>query len=319
MLPFRLTLARLLARPLPPVVAEHASKRIYPYERGRLDDVSFRLRARTGSPFVGTTRDRNAYMVSIHGYCDWRVLAAATYVCRPGDTIVEVGANVGTETVGFADIVGPWGHVHAFEPVPANVEQLRRAVTAAGLTQVEVIPAAAADAAGTQSFVAPRDGRDSGTGYLGDRPPAGQTAITVPCLTLDDYMRHKGPVRLLAMDVEGAEVLTLRGGRATIRRDLPVIVAEAEQGQLARFGFILRDLWGELAGHGYQAFEIDRFGLSAAKVENYSKMCNWLALPARMIGQARSISRYLTWCGLMPGVRGLNPLNRGYAGAGRRV
>ena len=40
-----------------------------------------------------------------------------------GDVILEVGANVGTETVSYADIVGPDGIVHAFEPVPSNVSR----------------------------------------------------------------------------------------------------------------------------------------------------------------------------------------------------
>ena|SRR5713226_5117790 len=39
-----------------------------------------------------------------------------TQVLRAGNTIVDVGANIGTHTVAFAKIVGPNGTVHAFEP-----------------------------------------------------------------------------------------------------------------------------------------------------------------------------------------------------------
>lgn len=59
---------------------------------------------------IGTTRDFHLHVLAIHGYYDWRVLVIAGAICSQGDTIVEVGANVGTETLGFADIVGVGAH-----------------------------------------------------------------------------------------------------------------------------------------------------------------------------------------------------------------
>src|ERR1700737_4902683 len=120
MQPFRLTLARILAGCAPPLIAARVSL-IYSIDRGWTDAYEFHRRSRTGSVYLGNTRDVAARSFAIHGYFDWRLLAAARYFCKPGDTIVEVGANVGTETIGFADIVGVGGHVYAFEPLPSNI------------------------------------------------------------------------------------------------------------------------------------------------------------------------------------------------------
>jgi hypothetical protein len=99
-------LAQLLARPLPPVIAAHVSHRIYPHERGWQDAYAFQARARSGSLYAGTTRDLHAHAFAMHGYYDWRFLATAAFLCRAGDTIVEVGANVGTENEERAQLLG---------------------------------------------------------------------------------------------------------------------------------------------------------------------------------------------------------------------
>ena len=61
------------------------------------------------------------YPFAVHGYFYCTAWGITLAIFAPGDTIVEVGANVGTETIGFSDIVGRSGRVIAFEPVPANI------------------------------------------------------------------------------------------------------------------------------------------------------------------------------------------------------
>src|SRR5581483_5730023 len=50
--------------------------------------------------------------------------SAARQLVRPGDVVIDVGANYGWFTTLFAQAVGPTGHVYAFEPVPATYERL---------------------------------------------------------------------------------------------------------------------------------------------------------------------------------------------------
>ncbi len=49
-------------------------------------------------------------------------------VLRPGDAVIDVGANLGWYTVTLAQAVGPNGHVFAFEPRSDIFAQLERSV-----------------------------------------------------------------------------------------------------------------------------------------------------------------------------------------------
>ena len=309
MMPFRLRLARTLAAPLPPLVAARVSTRIYPPDKGWADAYAFRARARTGSVYHGTTKDFHAHLFAVHGYYDWRVLAAVRFLLRPGDAAVEVGANVGTETIGLADAVGPTGRVFAFEPVPANAELLRVVVKQAGLAQVEVVQAAVSDTAGTLTFAAPADERETGSGHLAT---GGAQGYQVECLTLDGFLAGKQPPRLVLIDVEGAEVGVLRGAAETLRAHRPAVIVEAGVTQLKRFGHTLADLEAALSGHGYRLFGLSRYGLSEPRRDRSRGRGteNWLALPPDRAEEAPRLRRHLLLCGLLPSVRFLNPLCR---------
>lgn len=128
MKPRRLTVAQKACRYLPPIISQRVRTWLYSYESAKQDDFTLIARALTGSRLEGTTKDVHFYPFCIHGYYDWRNSAVALALASKGDTIIEIGANIGTETITFADIVGARGVVHAFEPLPSNSERLRRAV-----------------------------------------------------------------------------------------------------------------------------------------------------------------------------------------------
>lgn len=310
MMPYRLKLARLISRSLPPVIAAHVSGRIYSPERGFRDRVAVRTRGRTGSLFTGNTRDLHASVFAIHGYFDWRVVAVASFLCRKGDTIVEVGANVGTETLSFADIVGHEGRVHAFEPFPDNLRQLREVVSAGGLTQVRIIPAAVSDRPGTIAFASPPDGW-SGSGHMvSEATVAERETITVDTVPLDSQFGSADRVRLLCIDAEGAEATILRGGSELLNRDKPVVIVEAEESLLRRFGGGLADLKIQLESHGYVVHRIGRFGLGEPDSTDSDRNWNWVALPPELANLGGALSRYLFRCAVTPWLPLVHPLAR---------
>lgn len=310
MMPLRLRLARLVSRPLPPVIAAHVSDRIYPPERGFRDRIAVSTRGRTGSVFTGNTHDLHASVFAIHGYFDWRLVAVASFLCKKGDTIVEVGANVGTETLAFADIVGPSGRVHAFEPFPGNLQQLREVVSKAGLSQVEIVAAAVADVPGHLEFSSPPEGW-SGSGHLvsGGATAGAHGTIKVETTTLDAHFRDAGRVQFLSIDAEGAETTILAGGGALIARDQPVIVVEAEPALLKSFGSSLADLKAKLDSFGYRVHTIGRLGLTAPETES-DRNWNWVALPPSRADEAGALSRHLFWSAVTPWVPLLHPMAR---------
>ena len=306
--PFRLALAQKVCRPLPPLISQRIRTFIYPQKHAFGDDYEFQVQALTGSWFRHRTSDFHGYPFSVHGYYEWRNWTIALAVCRPGDRIIEIGANIGTETVGFADIVGRKGCVYAFEPFPDNVRAIQSNVSLNGLNQVTVFAVAVGASDGRVRFVAPPDKHASGIGFVAHTgTEVNEAAIDVECVTLDSLRRELGPCQAIFMDAEGAEIDILRGGRSYMTEFQPVVVLEASPRHLKRSGFDLHDLYQEVTILGYKAYHIGRFSVRDISLTT-NRAANWLCLPASQQGALASVNWLIRRCGLLPCIAGLNPM-----------
>jgi FkbM family methyltransferase len=293
---------------LPPLLAQQVRAWLVPYAQARRDDRLCESRAITGSRLEGRTGDFHFYPFSVQGYYDWRNVAIAAALVRGGETIVEIGANVGTETVCFSDLVGPAGRVHAIEPLPANVAWLRRAEAHVVHDNITLHPCALSDRTGTAAFAEP-PAHHSGVGHLAAGGDA-SAQLRVDCETLDNLLAAIGPVHLIFMDVEGEELNVLRGGLRQLRARRPPLVLEASPKLLERAGATIGALHRLLLDLGYAVYEIARFGLKPAAPAQQARACNWLCLSSEDRVRRGRIARCLLRAGLLPCVRGLNPLVR---------
>jgi FkbM family methyltransferase len=127
---------------------------------------------------------------------------------EPGATVIDVGANIGYNTVHAARLAGPRGRVLAIEPTPDNLAVLRRNVAAAGLTNVQVEPVAAGKAAGERELFV-RGDRSAVNSFFPASCYAHVTSILrVPVVPLDALAVEASVVKI---DVEGAELDVLEG------------------------------------------------------------------------------------------------------------
>lgn len=317
--PVRFRVTQGICRWLPPLFSQRLRLLMYPAQKAYHDDYPFVVRAHTGSLFKSITSNFPGYSFGIHGYFTWRNWAIAIALCRPGDTIVEVGANVGTETIGFADIVGRSGKVYAFEPLPSNIMALRETVRLNAADHVSIMPFAVGDECRTVRFCIPPTDYASDIGHVvldESAPRVSDTMIDVQCVTLDSLMDRIRPVRMLFVDAEGADLPVVRGARQLIRADKPAIVLEANPRLLSRSGFTLRDLHAEIIALDYEAHRISRLGLVPPDLEEQSRTTNWFCVHAEQRNVTRIITRLIRACGLLPCVPKLNPLTRPrYTGA----
>ena len=318
----RRRLSRLIARPLPPLVAPRAAVLVYPPAMAESDDEAAEGRAVTGARFRCRTSNVFGGLGMLqHGYYEWRSVAVAAATVRPGDTVVEVGAHLGTETLSFADLVGPTGRVHAFEPLHDNAEVIRANLALNRFDHVTLHRAAVDDRVGQVDFAVPHGGANTAAGHLADAATAGDTGtVSVPVVTLDEALGPIEGVRLVAVDAEGADTGVLRGGRGLIERNRPVLIVEALGPEHDRYRrWSLDDLAAEIRGHGYRLWRIARLGLSpipddatgddALRPRDEGHF-NWLALPESSAAASRQIRNQLWQAGLWPCLPGLNPLRR---------
>lgn len=161
-----------------------------------------------------------------------------------GDTVLDVGANIGTSTVAFAHRVGPHGKVFAFEPQQAVYNVLCANLALNGLRNVTPYPYAVGRQSGT-AFLPVVDYAVSGN--YGAVALAGQeTPEAVGIVPLDQLSFPR--CALLKVDVEGAENDVVQGARGLIERDRPLVYVEFNDTPSNR------EMLATLLGLGYRLY-----------------------------------------------------------------
>ncbi len=155
--------------------------------------------------------------------------AALRAFLRPGSTVYDVGANIGYVTLLMAHHSGPGSRVFAFEALPANVERIRKNIALNDLSNVTIVSAAVTDKTmPVKFFVHDSVGMGKAAGSAGRREQEYKSEITVPGLSLDEFVYLQGnPVpHAVKMDIEGGEVLALPGMRRILHEAHPLMFLE---------------------------------------------------------------------------------------------
>ena len=137
-----------------------------------------------------------------------------------GDTVVDVGAAIGTYTVAFARWVGPKGRVLAFEPMERTADTLTDTIATLGFRHVQIHRCAASDRTGTGVMSMPDYNKYQA--YLG----AGD--IPVRLVRLDDVVQR---VSFLKIDAEEHELGVLMGALQLLE-SRPAILLEMSDGRV---------------------------------------------------------------------------------------
>ena len=181
----------------------------------------------------------------------------------PGDVFVDGGSHVGLFTLVAARCVGAAGRVIAFEPAGEVRERLIRNVNLNGFKQVTVKPLALSSEPGQASFRV-FDAVGSGLNHLGPASDEGGRVETVEVTTLDASIElaDRSRVKVVKLDLEGAEYSALLGAEATLAEAHPDLLLEVESSYLARMGSSVEAVEALLRKHGYNFYRtgIDRDG-----------------------------------------------------------
>lgn len=214
---------------------------------------------RNGMRVRVNTADHVGRVLHVMGDFQPKLSWAIRALLDEGDTVLDIGANVGWFVATAAPLVGKAGRIHAFEPQPAVAAMLRETIALNGLDQVELHEVALSDRDGSFAFHV-LDG-NAGAGRLGDKPegegwqsfdiPTRDAAAMLESLELD-------PIRMIKIDVEGHEA-TVLGACSSYLAKYPADIIMFES-----FGgagpFFDRDVVKILAALGYRFFEFRSAG-----------------------------------------------------------
>lgn len=190
---------------------------------------------------------RDIYGVSV----DFEAVLESHYrAFLPSDAIViDVGAHSGRHTRPILETC-PEGRVIAVEPLPDHARFLRETLG----SRVEVIEAALGAREGRASFVWAR-GTPEESGLrarsFNDPERAQPVAIDVAVTTLDALGAGLARCDFVKIDVEGAEMSALQGGRTFLARTRPILCIEYGRPAYSVYGHNARDLFDHARATDY--------------------------------------------------------------------
>lgn len=143
---------------------------------------------------------------------------------KPGQRVIDIGANCGVYTLSMARSVGQVGHVWAFEPASGSATLLAAGIAANGYVQVSLERSALSSLKGSAQLSLHADPEMNA---LVRGKPAGATE-TVPVLTLDDCLESRDwrDIEFVKIDAEGEEGSILQGGARFFGRQSPLVQYE---------------------------------------------------------------------------------------------
>jgi FkbM family methyltransferase len=217
--------------------------------QGHLDWRAFPFveKANFGAVFSGTTSDVLQRYVYYFGCWEPHVEAVIADCLHPGDTFIDVGANIGYFTLFGASRVGQSGRVVAIEASSATFDRLRQNVERNGASRlVRLVHAAVAD---RQTSVVLHRGPEDNSGMASILRESGEGDETMLAQPLGALLSDAEleSARLIKIDVEGAEALVMEGMRSILPKLLqcdflielnPALVSvQATLDALAEFGW----------------------------------------------------------------------------------
>lgn len=209
-------------------------------------------------------------------YCpdEWRLLKQ---IIRPGMTVVEVGANMGTHSVDMARACAP-GPFYAFEPQPRVFQILCANLALNDIGNALAYPEGCGEAEG-EAVVPPMD--YAGRGNFGgvSLRSADEAGVKVRVRALDSL--DLAACGLLKIDVEGFEPQVLRGARRTIERCRPIIYVENDRrAQQQEVISLIADMGYRLYWHTPGLFSANNFNGATEDIFGRLGSLNMACIPA---------------------------------------
>lgn len=157
--------------------------------------------------------------------------AALFQELKPGQTFFDIGANAGFFCLLGAKAVGSTGRVVGFEAHPITAAQIQKQVKLNNLSNVTVVAKAVSDSNGYAQFT--DDISSDMLSFANLRSDKPQNTIKVPTIKLDDIVSQFGIPDLIKIDIEGAEIMALRGMMSLLKKHSPVLYIELHGEDLA--------------------------------------------------------------------------------------
>jgi FkbM family methyltransferase len=211
------------------------------------------VRSASGRLFAVEPSAFGLYLAMIRGGSNYpsHVLETCRLHLQPGGTLYDVGANIGFISIEVACSGIPNLNVYAFEPQPRLAEKIAISGILNRTERLEVFDLVLGDEIGTAQI---HVGRNPSHTSLVPRG-SGCQSVSGLMMTVDELVFREivVPPSLIKLDVEGAELLVLKGAREVCVKYRPYLVFECDS-NMVRFGYEKSDLFDLIRSFGEYSF-----------------------------------------------------------------
>lgn len=182
---------------------------------------------------------------------------------RPGDVILDVGANIGFHSLYFSTLTGPNGKVIAIEPINQNFLAMQSNIALNGFENIITIQKALANETKEIQIYIDPEAKNPGAFSLLEQ---GIKNTHISCLKGDDLIDELGLklIDFIKIDVEGYELEALKGLSLTIEKSRPVIIFEYDRAYQMKAQYAPDAIFLFLNSFNYRYEYIDGYGYTKA-------------------------------------------------------
>ncbi|MYS22582.1 methyltransferase, FkbM family [Streptomyces sp. DvalAA-14] len=212
-----------------------------------------------GPRFAVDTQDLIQRYVYLFGVWEPRMTQWLKRRLRPGDTFVDVGANIGYFSVLASQLVGPEGKVVAIEASRAFQDRLAQNARLNGCTNIRAVHTAVSDKQQTLTFILASSNNMGANSIVPYDGPA-ESTFDIEAFPLPDVLEEDeiAKARVIKVDVEGAEGSAVRGMAPLLDRLRPdaEITVEVTPERMAQLGDSVEELLETMRGAGFHVYRL---------------------------------------------------------------
>lgn len=212
-----------------------------------------------------------AIYTTADNYIEWTILSCGTYEAEiekliaisllEGDSALDIGANIGLQSLRMARYAGKNGKILAFEPLAHLRDKFLKNVQLNRFNNVSLFPFALSDKESNLEYAINENIWNQGTFSL-SHTPKGNNTQTINVKIGDNLVEitNLKKLTLIKIDVEGHEFNVLKGLTKTLERFKPRLIFEYDKNYWAANNYNIADCFNFLTNLNYNIYQINPVG-----------------------------------------------------------
>jgi FkbM family methyltransferase len=237
---------------------------------------SDKLKADLHDGIVWLNTEDIAIYTTADNYIEWTILSTGTYeeeigkliklFLKKGDTALDIGANIGLQSLRMSHAIGMEGKVYAFEPLEYLQEKFKKNISLNKAANVILFPFALSDRQDETNFKIDSHSWNQGAFSL-DNQNGGHETQKVIVKVADEIpeLQRLDNITMIKIDVEGFEYQVLQGLKQTLQKHKPIIIFEYDSNYWTRSCQSIGDCFKFLRSLNYLVYQINHAGCELIK------------------------------------------------------